>query len=163
MQKVQKNINKIRLLYDTKERMIYTDMHNNHYIITEEKLQKYEFFHNRYLFSFTIAILLSIINLYLALGIGIASLIILEIRFRTSFLRTCDQIDEFVVHKTKNLPDKTKKENLILAVIYFLLGAILLYFTIINETSKELTYISYGIVLFAFFTGIKYLVSIFKK
>jgi hypothetical protein len=160
---MQKNVNKIGLLYDFKDRMVFRDIRKVYYEITESNLKKYEFFYNRYLFSFTLVLLVSILNIYAALGVGLVSFVILELFFRKGFLSDCSRIENFVPHKDKNTLSKTKIQLIVLGLIYLLLGAILFIITFNNDNSEQVTYISYGITLFALFTGIKSLFKSFKQ
>jgi len=75
---MDKKLFKINLKRDKKFRMIYSTKGNKHYVITEGNLRKYEFYHNRYIFSFTLMLLISIMNIYVALAAAVVSFVVLE-------------------------------------------------------------------------------------
>jgi len=156
---MDKKLSKLNLRRDKKYRVIYTNRSKVHYVITDGDLRKFEFYYNRYIAAFTLTLLVSIMNPYVAVALGVVALIVLEYLFRNVFLDKCMVIDNFNPHPDKKITRRPKSSYLILSLLYIVLGGVLIAYTIIEGTGAQMIFIAIGIALFAIFSGIKSLIS----
>lgn len=159
---MDKKLSKMKLKRDKKYRVIYTNRSETHYVIKDADLRKFEFYHNRYIAAFTLMLLVSIMNPYIAVAVGVVALIVLEYLFRNVFLDKCMVIDRFIPNPEDKDVKRPKSSYLILSLLYFVLGAVLIAYTIMESTGQQMIFISIGIALFAIFSGILSLVTFFN-
>ncbi|XMB87116.1 hypothetical protein RJG79_04780 [Mycoplasmatota bacterium WC44] len=161
---MQKDISRIGLKYDKKNRMIYINKTSQTiHVIDEVKLRKYEFFYNRYLFSFTLFLLISILNPYVSIAIGLASVVILEFVFRYIFLSKCRTLDTFVPASSVISRKPKGIQLIVISILYLVLGFTLLFYTFTEHVDSSTNILIYGISGFAIFSGLTSFKRIIQK
>lgn len=159
---MNKDYKKIGLEYDKNNRLIYTSRSKKHYVINSDDLRKYEFYYNRYLFSFTLFLLLTILHVYVAIGVGVLSLLVLEYLFRNLFLDGCRVETNFKPKEEVDGPKKSPLQIIFLTLFYVLLGVALVVYTMTQETDPQVDIVAYGIAALAVFLGVQNLLRNFK-
>lgn len=161
---MEKNYNKIGLVIDRNNRKIFTSRSKKHYVVHADDLRKYEFYHNRYLFSFTLLLLITILNVYAAIGVGLVSLVVLEFLFSKVFLvNNCQELESYVPSDTKNQAERSTVQKVILGILYIALGVLLIVYTISTGVEDQVTFVSYGIAALAIFLGLQSFVRLLFK
>lgn len=153
---MQKNMKRLGLVIDTKERMIYQNKRKNiNYVIHKDDLRKYEYAHNRLLISFILFMLISILNPYAGIAIGVVTFAALEFFFRFIILENSMVIDNFKQHPDYIDKDMTKSQLVVLALLYIILGGTLIAYVQIEPVDQDVIFLVYGVSAFAIFSGIK--------
>jgi len=149
-----KDFNKINIHFDNRNRAIFLDQFTKKaYIIDNDSLNTYEFYHNRYLAAYAIFLLLSIMNIYLASGVAITALIILECLFRFIFLPKFRIIENYVMPKSSIEPN-VKRQYLMRGLIFTALALLLVASTFTVKTDEQTIILVYGVAAFALVNGI---------
>jgi len=159
---MEKDYERIGLKYDKNNRLIYSTRSGKHYVIHNDDLRKYEFFYNRYLASFTLFLLVTILHVYVAIGVGILTFVVLEYLFRNLFLDGCRVEEHFVPAVATKTTKKTPIQTIILTIAYFLLGGALVAYTLTMNTDPQVDIVAYGIAALAVFLGLQTFIRNFK-
>ena len=156
---MDKKLNRIGLFRDKKHRIIYSQNDTTHYVIHESDTRKYEFYYNRVIFSITLAALISILNPYVAIAIGVTKSIVLEFLFRKVFLEKCQVIDTFTPSPDEPIFQPKRPQLFVVSAAYIIVGGLLIALAITDESIANVQYVAYGIAIVAIITGVKSLIK----